>query len=145
MAKVGKDELWVACSRGNTVQRIDLVSGKAKQVISVGVAPYMICATADRIYVSNWGGDAPKKGQLQGKSSKTAIRIDPKTGVANHGSVSVLSREGAEWKQTKTIEVGVHPCAMLLSPKEIFLYVANANTDSVSVIRTGMDKVMETI
>jgi len=145
IARVGKSELWVACSRGNNVQRIDLLSGKVKQLIPVGVAPYMICATAKRIYVSNWGGDAPKDGQLQGKSSKTAIRIDPKTGVANHGSISVLAREADEWKQIKTIEVGVHPCAMLLSPKETFLYVANANTDSVSVIRTGMDKVMETI
>src|SRR2546427_12273672 len=62
IARVGKSELWVACSRGSNVQRIDLLSGKVRQAIPVGVAPYMICVTAKRIYVSNWGGDSPKDG-----------------------------------------------------------------------------------
>jgi YVTN family beta-propeller protein len=160
IARVGNDELWVASTRGNNVQRMNLATGEVKQVIPVGVAPYMICASTHRVYVSNWGGDPPRDGQAQGKSSKTPVRIDPKTGVANHGSVSVLGKEGNEWKQMKTIEVGVHPCAMALSPKRpgggnqeptvlqghTYLYVANANSDTVSVIRTtDNDRVVETI
>jgi YVTN family beta-propeller protein len=73
------------------------------------------------------------------------VRSDPRTGVANRGSVSVLGRDGGRWKQVKTIPVGLHPCGMTLSPKGRFLYVANANSDSVSVINTRAEVVVETI
>ena len=57
--------------------------------------------------------------------------------VANHGSVSVVTKVGAEWKQTKTIAVGGHPSGMTASKNGRFVYVANANSDTVSVIDTG--------
>ena len=145
LALPAKDELWVASTRGNSIQRIDLLTGRVKQVIPVGVAPYMICATAARCYVSNWGGDPPSAGDPQLKSSKTPIRVDPRTNVANHGSVSVLSQVNGAWTQSKTISVGLHPAGMVLSRNGRFLYVANANSDTVSVIETASDTVLETI
>src|SRR5438552_13913383 len=145
VAMPAKDELWVASTRGNSIQRIDLRTGQVKQVIPVGVAPYMICATAARCYVSNWGGDPPSAGDPQLKSSKTPIRVDPRTDVANHGSVSVLSQVNGAWTQSKTISVGLHPAGMILSRNGRFLYVANANSDTVSVIGTAGDTVIETI
>src|SRR5262245_46093885 len=36
-------DLWVTSTRGNSIQRIHPASGKVEQVISVGVAPYMLC------------------------------------------------------------------------------------------------------
>src|SRR5262249_51631340 len=87
----GDNELWVLSTRGNEVQRIALDTCKVVQQIPVGVAPFTLCfAGPDKCYVSNWGGDPPKEGDPQALSSKTPIRIDPKTGVANSGSVSVL-------------------------------------------------------
>jgi YVTN family beta-propeller protein len=146
IASPSAGEIWITSTRGNNVQRINLSSGKVEEVIPVGVAPYMICFTsADRCYVSNWGGDPPGKGDLQADSSGTPIRIDSRTGVANHGTVSVVGRADSGWKQLKTIEVGLHPCDMTFNPGAKMLFVANANSDSVSVIDTGTDKVVETI
>src|SRR5262249_1647374 len=112
---VGDNELWVLSTRGNDVQRIALDSGKVVQRIAVGVSPFRVCfAGPDKCYVSNWGGDPPKEGEPQALSSKTPIRIDPRTGVANSGTVSVLERVGDEWKQVRTIAVGLHPSALIL-------------------------------
>src|SRR4029077_13023113 len=66
-------------------------------------------------------------------------------GVANHGTVSVLAPNGGSWKQVKTIAVGLHPSSMVVSKKGRFVYVANANSDTVSVIDTRTDTVVETI
>jgi YVTN family beta-propeller protein len=139
-------ELWVLSTRGNNVQRLTVATGKVEESIPVGVAPYMICFTSpDRCYVTNWGGDPPAAGDPQALSSKTPIRIDPRTGVANHGSVSVLARGDGKWKQVKTIAVGLHPSGLIQSRDHRFLYIANANSDTVSVIDTKTDAVVETI
>src|SRR5262249_53186685 len=91
------------------------------------------------------GGDLPKEGDKKGISSKTPVRIDPRTGVANAGSVSVLERVAGAWKQTKTIAVGLHPCGLALGPDRRWLFVANANSDTVSVVDTQTNRVVETI
>jgi YVTN family beta-propeller protein len=146
MAVRNDKELWVASTRGNNVQQIDLETGKVKQVVPVGVAPFTIVfARPDRAYVSNWGGDHPAKGDPQAPSSKTPVKIDPRTSVGNHGSVSVLAPVDGQWKQVKTIPTGLHPSGMVASKTGKFVYVANANSDTVSVIDTAADKVIETI
>ncbi len=146
MALRGAQELWVTSTRGNNLQQIDLEAGKVKQVVPVGVAPFTVYfPRPDRAYVSNWGGDHPKKDDPQGGSSRTPVRIDPLTGVANHGSVSVLAPVDGQWKQVKSITVGLHPSGLTGSRTGKFLYVANANSDTVSVIDTSTDQVTETI
>jgi YVTN family beta-propeller protein len=146
IARLSKDELWVASSRGNSVQLVNRTTGQAEQAVPVGVAPYMVCCPKpDRVYVTNWGGEPPKPGDPQALSSGTPVRIDPKTGVANHGSVSVLAPVPGKWKQVKTIAVGLHPSGLVANPSGRFLYVANANSDTVSVIDTRTEEVVETI
>jgi YVTN family beta-propeller protein len=144
---LGSDnQLWVTATRGNCVQVLDLDRGQPKQVIPVGVAPYMvILPQPDRAYVSNWGGDPPRPGQPQARSSGTPVHINPATGVANRGTVSVLTKVNGAWRQVRTIPVGLHPSGLAASRTGKFVYVANANSDSVSVIDTGTDSVVETI
>lgn len=144
MARQGKGGLWVCSSRGNELQHIDLASGEVTARVPVGVAPYMPLISDVWLYVSNWGGDKSGKDSPL-KSSGTPLEIDPKTNVANHGNVSVIRLDAASWNPVKTIPVGGHPCAMLVSPDEKFLFVANANSDSVSVIEAISGKVVETI
>ncbi len=146
MARMSADELWVASSRGNSVQLLNLTTGQVEQAVAAGVAPYaVVCPRPDRVYVSNWGGDPPKDGDPQALSSGTPVRIDPKIGVANQGTVSVLAPVPGKWKQLKTIRVGLHPSGMLADAGGRFLYVANANSDTVSVLDTKSDEVVETI
>ncbi len=146
LARLSADASWVASSRGNSVQLVNRRSGQAEQRVAVGVAPYAICCPRpNRCYVSNWGGDPPAEGEPQALSSKTPVAVDPRTGIASQGSVSVLAPEPGRWRQVKTVRVGLHPCGLAMSPGRRFVYVANANSDSVSVIDTRSDDVAETI
>jgi YVTN family beta-propeller protein len=146
IARAGPDALWVTSTRGNSVQRLDVNFVRLEGNVPVGVAPYTVCCPRpDRCYVSNWGGDPPGPGQPQALSSGTPARVDPRTGAAAQGTVSVLGPDGGRWKQLKTIAVGLHPSGMTASARGRFVYVANANSDSVSVIDTRTDEVAETV
>jgi YVTN family beta-propeller protein len=146
MALLLGDEMMVTSTRGNNVQIVNLATGQVEQVVGVGVAPFTVLPVGPgRCYVTNWGGDAPADGDPQAVTSGTPIRVDPRTGVANHGTVSVIAAVPGKWKQVKTIEVGLHPCALLASPRGRFVYVANAASDTVSVIDRRTDTVVETI
>src|SRR5262249_46428469 len=146
IARHSADELWVCSSRGNAVQLLNLNTGQAEQTVAVGVAPYMVVVGRnERVYVSNWGGDRPKEGEPFALSSGTPVRIDPARGIADQGSVSVQAAERGKWRQVKTIPVGLHPSGMTMGRGGRFLFVANANSDTVSVIDTTRDEVVETI
>jgi YVTN family beta-propeller protein len=139
------DAVWVASTRGNSVQLVNVTTGKVEQVVGVGVAPYAICRPRPGLcYVSNWGGDPPREGDARAPSAGTPARVDDR-GIASQGTVSVLEQEGGTWRQVKTIPVGLHPSGMVASPDGGFVYVANANSDTVSVIRTDTHAVAETI
>src|SRR5205823_8612934 len=127
---VRNGELWVAVTRGNCVQRFRRENGQLEQEIAVGVAPYGLCfPQPDRCYVSNWGGDAPKEGERQAKSSGTSIRVDSR-GITSQGTASVLREKDGRWQQVKTITVGLHPSGLVASRDGRFVYVANANSDT---------------
>ncbi len=128
------------------MQRINLTTDEVEQVVPVGVAPYMICfPTPERCYVSNWGGDPPAKDDPQALSANTPVRVDPRTQVADRGTVSVLEAASGKWRLRKTIRVGLHPSGLIASKDGRFVYVANANSDTVSVIDTKTEEVVETI
>ncbi len=138
--------LLVASNRGNTVQLINRKSNEVEQAVPVGIAPYAICCPRpDRCYVSNWGGDPPGKDDPQAPSSGTPVRVEPRTGVADHGSVSVLEVTAGKWRLRKSIHVGPHPCGMIASKDGRFVYVACANSDTVAVLDTNTEEVVETI
>ena len=68
--------------------------------------------------------------------------MDPYGSVAS-GTVSVLSPNTG--KTLKEIKVGLHPNAIITSPDQQYVYVANGNDDNISVIHTRSNKVTETI
>ena len=139
--------VWVTATRGNCVHGIDPATGKAHAVVETGIAPFgVVSPVAGKLYVSNWGGEPPNASELsQAESSKTSVRVDANTSVANDGSVSILARQGSAWKCVKTLRVGLHPSGMTASAHGGRVYVANANSDSVSVIDTTSDEVVETL
>ena len=143
VAAAGPDRAWVCSSRGNELVLLDLATGKADARVPVGVAPYLPVVVGDKVYVSNWGGDQVPKADATHTTSGTPVRTDPRTSVANTGTVSVVEKVNDTWKQTKSVSVGGHPCGMAAAGR--FLYVTNANSDTVSVIDTTADTVVETI
>jgi YVTN family beta-propeller protein len=64
-------------------------------------------------------------------------------GIASTGTVTRVDLEAA--KVTHTIDVGLHPNAMVWDQARQRLFVANANADSISVIDTAALRVGETI
>ncbi|MBK8881395.1 MAG: bifunctional YncE family protein/alkaline phosphatase family protein [Bacteroidales bacterium] len=137
------DKLYVTLSRNNSLGVVDL-SGNSISEIAVGIAPYgVICASPGKAYVSNWGGRRPEDGESAYNTSGSRVLVDPKTGIANNGSVSVVDLNRRI--QVKNIEVGLHPCGMVLSPDRKKLYVACANSDIISVINTESDEVIDKI
>jgi YVTN family beta-propeller protein len=144
LALRGDTLLWVCASRGNELQLVNLENGEVATRVPVGVAPYTPLVVGDKVYVSNWGGDHPGKDATH-TTSKTPVTTDPRTSVADHGSVSIVAKTPDGYKQVKSIAVGGHPSGMAASPNGKFVYVANANSDTVSVIDTAKDEVVETI
>ena len=145
IAQAADGILWVTSTRGNCLHLIDVSTSKMVQTVSVGIAPYMACCPRPGVcYVSNWGGDAPKQADTKATSSGSSVRVDAR-GIANQGTISVLERATDGWKQTKSIPVGLHPSSMISSRDGRLVYVANANSDTVSVIQTEKHEVVEAI
>ena len=137
------DKLLITMSRDNSLAVVNLINNSVSR-IEVGIAPFsVIYASESKAYVTNWGGRRPEDGESVYNTSGSNVLVDPKTGIANNGSVSVvdLTRN----IQSKIIETGLHPGDMALSPDRRKLYVACANSDVISVIDTEKDEVTETI
>ena len=134
----------VCLSISNTLAVVDLRSGKVDAEIPVGVAPYGVVMDKERhqAFVTNWGGRRAVKGDKTAKSAGTQTVIE-EHGVASSGTVSVIDL--ATKKEIKQIPVGLHPADIKLSPDGHRLYVANANSDTVSVIDGVSNAVAESI
>ena len=140
---IQQNKIYVTLSRNNTLGVVNRETGMVEE-IPVGIAPYdVVLASGTKAYVSNWGGRQPKEGESTYNTSGSQVLVDPETGIANNGTVSVIDLTTN--KQTKSIKVGLHPSGMVLSPDGNRLYVACANSDIISVINTATDEVVEEI
>ena len=126
--------IYVALSRNNSVGVVDISSEAVLTEIPVGMAPYDVLLHGGKAYVTNWGGRRPTPDDITGPSSGSQVVTTP-AGIASTGTVSVLDLEARRTSQE--IEVDLHPCGMALSPDGATLYVANANSDTISVIDTA--------
>ncbi|GMV99599.1 MAG: phosphoesterase [Candidatus Hydrogenedentota bacterium] len=125
------DIAYVTRSRNNDIVVVNLAARKIEAAIPVGIAPFDVLLNGSRAYVTNWGGRRPKPGDLTGPSSGSEVVID-EAGIASSGTVSVIDLETRQ--VTAEIEVDLHPSGMGLSPDRKRLFVANANSDTVSVV-----------
>ena len=135
--------IYVALSRNNTLGVVNVLTGNVEAQIPVGVAPYTVVIQNDKIYVSNWGGRQPRPGDKTGPSGGSSVVVDPKTGIAASGTVSVV--DIVSRKVIREIEVELHPSGMALSPDDSRLYVANSNSDLISVIDTKSGQVIKNL
>jgi YVTN family beta-propeller protein len=142
----GTDYLYVVLNGNNQLVKIDLNSRKTVWTKATGVAPYGIAVAGTQVFITNWGGPMPgadtstveTAGVPYGKTY-----INPKTGATLFGSVQVYNQE--DGSMLNEITVGLHPNAIIASKDGRFLYVANANSDKVSVIAMQTSTLVETI
>jgi YVTN family beta-propeller protein len=135
--------IYVTLNRDNAVGVVNKKTNKFVTYVPVGIAPYDVLIKGDKAYVTNWGGHLPVKRDKTAMSANTPVVIDPETGIASSGTVSVVNLK--TFKVIKTIKVHLLPSGMVLHPDGSKLYVANANSDLVSVINTQTDKVINEI
>jgi len=137
--------LYVALNLSNRLAAIDTKTGRLIRTWDVGVAPYDVVLVGSKAYVSNWGGRRPDAGSPTGPAGRgTVVRVDPVRYIACEGSVTVVSLDGPS-APSRDILVGLHSSAMVPSPDGRYVVVANAGSDTLSVIDTATDHVVETI
>lgn len=131
----------------NQLAVVDVNTGKLMGKAETGIAPFgaVINSTGAIAYVTNWGGRAPKPGELTaptGYDPKADQVVVDERGIASTGAVTRIDL--ATMTATHTIQVELHPTAMAWDEKGNRLYVANTNKDSISVIDTASNKVIQT-
>ena len=135
-------KIYVAGNLSNRLLELDAATGKVLRTWDVGVAPFDVVLCKNKIFVSNWGGRQPDANSLIGPAGRgTQVRVDERS-IASEGSVSVIDLAGTNQNEIVT---GLHACALALSPNRKFLVCANAGSDTLSVIDTRTDKIIEMI
>ncbi|MBL4676024.1 MAG: bifunctional YncE family protein/alkaline phosphatase family protein [Mucilaginibacter sp.] len=112
-----KGILYVVTKQDNSLYLIDIKTKSVSQKIKLAAEAYTCLLSPDRskLYISLWGGD------------KVAVFDTRKNQV------------------TKEIPVGDNPNDLCVSRNGKYLYVANANDNTVSVINLRQAKVLETL
>jgi DNA-binding beta-propeller fold protein YncE len=138
-------KIYVALNVANRLAEINAATGEVLRTWDVGVAPYGVALAGKKIYVSNWGGRRPEANSVVGPIGRNGIvRVDARS-VASEGSVSIIDLNSESSAATAEILTGLHACALALSPNGKFLVCANAGGDTLSVLDTRTDKIVETI
>lgn len=140
----GINYLYVVLNGNNELVKICLTDRKTIWTAKTGMAPFGLVINGNKAYVTNWAGPVPadKTRETEG-IPYGSVYVDPHTGATAMGTVSVIDIETG--KAVKEIETGLHPNAIIASADRRFIYVANGNSDNVSVIDAATDRVTETI
>ena len=134
--------LYAALNGQNTVVALDPSTGAVKQTWNVGIAPRELAFAGGRLYVSNEGGRLAQPGDTTMDSYGTQVPANGYLGTSTTGTVSVINTADPS-APVGSIAVGLHPTAMYVDRSALF--VANTNSDTVSVIDTTTDRVVQTI
>jgi len=139
--------LYAAVNGQNTVVAIanptsTAVTPAVTGTWNVGIAPRGLQFAGSTLYVSNEGGRPAVAGDATMNSYGTQVPADTEKGTSTTGTLSVIDTKNAAATPT-SISVGLHPGRMLLSGST--LYVSNTNSDTVSVVDTATNAVVQTI
>ncbi|MDB6152727.1 MAG: Phosphoesterase family protein [Chthoniobacteraceae bacterium] len=136
--------IYVAGNLSNKLLELDVESGQLTRSWNVGVAPFDVALANGKAYVSNWGGRRPAAGDLVGPAGRgTVVRVDPVRHIANEGSVSVIDLKTGMLAGETLVEL--HASALAVTPDEKYVAVANAGSDTISVIDTKTNLLVEKI
>ena len=133
----------------NALAVIDAKTGRLEgKVKTGGVAPFGAVISRDgrAAWVSNWGGRWPVDGDVTlptGMAPDADRVVVDSRGIASTGTISRIDLEAR--RVSKTLSVELHPTAMAWDEPRHRLFVANANSDTVTVIDTDAQRVAATL
>ena len=134
--------LYAALNGQNTVVALDPNTGAVERTWNVGIAPREVTFAGGKLYVSNEGGRQAQVGDTTMGSYGTQVPANGYLGTSTTGTVSVIDPANPS-ATVGSIPVGLHPTAMYRNGSALF--VANTNSDTVSIIDTTTDQVVQTI
>ncbi|MBC7842218.1 MAG: bifunctional YncE family protein/alkaline phosphatase family protein [Gemmatimonadaceae bacterium] len=127
---------------------LDADDGALLRTIALGVLPIAAVISPDgaTAWVSVFGGPKPTRGQRRATQccdpAAEPVRIDAR-GLALPGTVDRI--DVASGTVTHRITVGTHPTGLAWDQARQRLYVANGNSDAVSVVDTRSNRLAGTI
>jgi len=140
----GKLYLYVVLNGNNQLIKINFEERKIIWTAQTGVAPYGLCIAAKRAYVTNWAGPEPGQDSLERAGVPWgAAYTDPATGATRLGSLSVFDIDSGTPRGE--IMLGLHPNSIVKSPDGQYLFVANGNSDYVSVVNVAKSEVVDSV
>ncbi len=143
--EAGELMLYTVLNGNNQLVKLRVRDQQVVWTVPTGVAPFGLRILGNKAYVTNWAGPVPDSTngfETAGVPWGSAY-IDPKTGAMARGTVSVVDL--TQGKVERELAVGLHPNAIISSPDQKFLYVANGNSDYVSIIDTKSQQVTDSV
>src|SRR5579864_1337246 len=125
---------FVAFNRSNTLAVFDTEMRQLTREVPVGMAPFGVAVSQTRVFVTNRGGRRPAPADTVAPSSGSMIATDKTTGSSVSGTVTAINTDDFS---TREVEVGLAPSGIAISPDEKMLAVANAHSDSISLVDAG--------
>lgn len=134
--------LYVAVNGQNAVAAMDPTTGAVRRTWKVGIAPRQLTFVGGKLYVSNEGGRMARPGETTINSYNTDVPADGYLATTTNGTLSVID-PASTGTTVGSIDVGLHPTAMYVAGGT--LLVANTGGDTVSVVDTAKNAVVQTI
>ncbi len=136
--------VYVVGNVANRLHELNAETGVVLRSWDTGEAPYDVVLAGGKAYVSNSGGRrADKSSPSAPGGAGTKVRVDAERQIANEGSVTVIDL--AANKVKTEIMVELHASALTVSPDGEYVVVCNTGSDTLSVIETRTDTVVEKI
>ncbi len=137
--------LYTVLNGNNQIVKVNVNTGEEVWKQTTGVAPYGLKIVGNQAFVTNWAGPItnPADGKETAGVPWGSAYINPQTGAISRGTVSVFDIYSG--KSIKELNVGLHPNDIIASADNQFLYVANGNSDHVSVIDAQQLQVIDSI
>lgn len=137
----GGQQLLATFNGTNTLAVLDAATGSVIRQIPVGNAPRDVVVLNGHAFVANQGGRTAQPGDTTNGSYGSKIVANDEDGSPSTGTVSEV--DPATGTVVRTYQTGLAPSALLVHGDDVF--VANSNSDTVSVLDTKAGKVGQTI
>ncbi len=136
--------LYATLNGSNQLVKINFGDKKIVYAVPTGVAPYGVCVINNKAYVTNWAGQLVTDTTRENAGTPwVSAYTDPRTGATGPGSLSIINiTNGALLNE---LSLGLHPGAIVKSNDDQFLYIANSNSDYVSIVDVKKEVVIDSI
>ena len=136
--------LYAVLNGNNQLIKIKFDDQKVVWAMPTGVAPYGICIINKKAYVTNWAGPLVTDTSRENAGTPWgSAYTNPVTGATSNGSLSIIDITNGT--TINELKLGLHSNAITKSADNNFLYIANGNSDDVSVVNVNNEKVIDTI